>query len=181
MARYIALLRGINVGGKNLLPMESLRKLLEGIGCENVRTYIQSGNVVFDSQSKSASGLSRRIRDCVNEQFCFDAAVIVITPSELESAITNNPFADAISTPSAMHYFFLEKKAKSPDLHRIDSTKGPSERCRLIGKVLYLHAPDGIGRSKLAAIIPKLMDVSVTARNHRTVAKLVDMATARGG
>jgi uncharacterized protein (DUF1697 family) len=101
----------------------------------------------------------------------------LISLSEVEAAITNNPFAEAESEPSSLHLGFLAFTPKDPDLKKLESLKNDSERFRLIGSIFYLHAPDGVGRSKLAANSEKLLGVPMTDRNWNTVCKLKEMAT----
>jgi uncharacterized protein (DUF1697 family) len=177
MYTHIALFRGINVGGKNSLPMKELASMFESLGASKVRTYIQSGNVVFQSASKDISSLSKRIGIEVRERYGFEPHVLVISLSEVETAITNNPFPEAQSEPSSLHLGFLAFTPKNPDLKKLESLKKDSERFCLIGSIFYLYAPEGVGRSKLAARSEKLLGAPMTDRNWNTVCKLKEMAT----
>jgi uncharacterized protein (DUF1697 family) len=177
MRIYVALLRGINVGGKNALPMKDLTSILESLGTINVKTYIQSGNVVFQSASKDMSSFAKRLGIKIREQRGFEPHVLVIGLSEVETAITNNPFPEAESEPSSLHLGFLAFAPTNPDLKKLESLKKESERFCLIGNIFYLHAPEGVGRSKLAASSEKLLGVPMTDRNWNTVCKLKAMAT----
>ncbi|PSB35861.1 DUF1697 domain-containing protein [Stenomitos frigidus] len=177
MHTYIALFRGINVGGKNSLLMKDLASIFEILGASNVRTYIQSGNVVFQSVSKDISSFSKRLGIEIRERCGFKPHVLVIELSEIETAITNNPFPEAESEPSSLHLGFLAFAPENPDLKKLESLKKDSERFCLIGSIFYLHAPEGIGRSKLAASSEKLIGVPMTDRNWNTVCKLKEMAT----
>lgn len=177
MYTYIALFRGINVGGKNSLPMKNLKSIFESLGASHVRTYIQSGNVVFQSASKDISGLAKGIGDEVRKQFGFEPHILVISLTELETAIANNPFSEAKSEPASLHLGFLESPPQKPDLKKLESLKKDSERFCLIGRVFYLHAPEGVGRSKLAASSEKLLGVPMTDRNWNTVCQLREIAT----
>ncbi len=177
MHTYIALLRGINVGGKNSLPMKDLRSILESLGASNVKTYIQSGNVVFQSTSKDGSSFSKRLGVEIRERYGFEPQILVIGYAEIETAIINNPFPEAESEPSSLHLGFLAFVPKNPDLKQLESLKKESERFCLIDHIFYLHAPEGIGRSKLAANSEKLLGVPMTDRNWNTVCKLKEMAT----
>ncbi|HET6725019.1 MAG TPA: DUF1697 domain-containing protein [Gammaproteobacteria bacterium] len=174
MNTYIVLIRGINVGGRTL-PMKDLVILLEDLGCHNVRTYIQSGNAVLQSNEK-ASDLTVSIVKAIKQHRGFSPSVLLLTRAELESAIAGNPFPEAEADPKALHYGFLSAVPSSLDLKRLDSLRMKSERCKLVNKVFYLHAPEGIGRSKLAANSERLLGVSMTDRNWRTVEKIRDMA-----
>jgi uncharacterized protein (DUF1697 family) len=177
MHTHIALFRGINVGGKNSLPMKELASIFEILGASKVRTYIQSGNVVFQSASKDISSLSKRLGIEVRERYGFEPHVLVISLSEVETAITNNPFPEAQSEPSSLHLGFLAFTPKNPDLKKLESLKKDSEQFCLIGSIFYLHAPEGVGRSKLAARSEKLLGAPMTDRNWNTVCKLKEMAT----
>lgn len=172
MATWIGLFRGINVGGNNILPMADLRRDLESLQLTNVRTYIQSGNVVFDSAAKTPSSLTKQIGNRIEQQHGFRPHLLIINREDLLHAIKSNPFRKAVSHPKTLHFFFLAKPAADPDMKGIDNAKSPTENYRLTDRVFYLHAPDRIGRSKLAANAERLLGVVTTARNYRTVDKL---------
>jgi uncharacterized protein (DUF1697 family) len=178
MPTYLALLRGINVGGKNKLPMATLVGLLEELGCRDVNTYIQSGNVVFRSKAGSTSRLEMSIAQAIDERCGFQPQVLVLTLDQLHRAIESNPFPQAEAEPKSLHLFFLAAKPKQPDFAALDRLKRESERYKLDGTVFYLHAPDGIGKSKLAAAAERLLGVPTTARNWRTVGKIKALAKA---
>jgi uncharacterized protein (DUF1697 family) len=173
---YIALFRGINVGGKNTLPMKELVAILEHLGSRNVKTYIQSGNAVFDSNEKKASRLSSKIRVEIKKHRGVEPYVLLLEVEEMEKAIAGNPFPEAESKPNTLHVSFLTSAPMNPDLKTLESLKKENERFLLKGTVLYLHAPEGVGRSKLAASAERLLGVSMTDRNWRTVCKIRDMA-----
>ncbi len=181
MRTYIALLRGMNVGGNNRLPMKDLVVALEDLGCQDVATYIQSGNAVFRSEETEASLLSDRIRAAIKERHGFEPRVLVLGSEEMEKAVRSNPFPEAESEPRTLHLYFLVASPERPDIDALERMMGDRERCVLGDGVFYLHAPDGIGRSRLAANIEKLLGVPTTARNWRTVRKVMDMADQRGG
>ncbi len=176
METWIALLRGINVGGRNILSMAELRADLEELGLKNVRTYIQSGNVVFNADAKHASDLARTIGRHIEERHEIRPHVLVLGRQVLEKAIEANPFPAAVGDPNTLHFFFLEKAPMDPDLTSLEAAKAPTEHYVLKDRVFYLHAPDGIGRSKLAANTEKYLGVVGTGRNYRTVNKLASMA-----
>jgi uncharacterized protein (DUF1697 family) len=173
---YIALFRAINVGGQNALPMKELVTVLEGLGARNVKTYIQTGNVVFESPEKDGSRLSSKMGQAIKKRFGFEPHVLLLEPEDIEEAIKKNPFPEAANDPRALHAGFLASAPPKPDLKALESLKTKSERFRLIDRVFYLHAPDGIGRSKLAARAEKLLGVPMTDRNWRTVCKIQEMA-----
>ena len=176
MKTYIALFRGINVGGKNTLPMKELVVMLEDLGARKVKTYIQSGNAVFVCQEKETSQLAHQIRVEIKKRRGFDPYVLLLGLEDIEKAIRQNPFPEAESNPTALHAGFLAATPDCPDMKTLESLKSDSERFRLIGRVFYLHAPDGVGRSKLAANAERLLGVPMTDRNWRTVSTIQKMA-----
>ncbi len=181
MKTWIALFRGINVGGNRVLPMRSLVATLESIGCADVRTYMQSGNAVFRSATSQAARLAARIRRAVGERHGFEPGVLVLAPAELQRALGDNPFPQAAADPKALHLFFLAEAPRHPDLEGLDAAKAAREAVALVGKVFYLHTPDGFGTSKLAARVERCLGVAATARNLRTVAALVELARSAQG
>jgi uncharacterized protein (DUF1697 family) len=177
---YIALFRGINVGGKNILPMKELAAGLESLGCEDVRTYIQSGNAVFRHVEPKPSNLASAIRSAIRESHGFAPEVLLLTRERLERAVISNPFPDAVAEPSRLHLFFLAATPESPDFDAIEKMRAETERFELTEDVAYLHAPAGIGRSKLAARVEKALGVAGTGRNWRSVTKILEIARSRG-
>lgn len=174
MNTYIALLRGINVGGKNSLPMHELASYFEEMGCEGVKTYVQSGNVVFQNRRKLDERDTAIIAKRILQAKGFEPKILLLTSAELGTAIENNPFPT--DNGKALHFFFLESRAERPDIAQLESAKADTETFHLGDRVFYLHAPDGVGRSRLAASAEKALGVSATARNWNTVAKLIAMA-----
>jgi len=172
---YIALIRGINVGGRNSLPMKELVALFQFHGYRNVQTYIQSGNVVFQSPKSLGAGDSGNIAKAIMDLKGFEPSVMLVNAEILKSAIEENPFPT--DNPKALHFFFLESQAEAPDLDRLMSLKTESERFELGKFGFYLYTPDGLGRSKLGSAIEKALGVAVTARNWNTVDKLASMLT----
>jgi uncharacterized protein (DUF1697 family) len=179
MKAYIALFRGINVGGSHVLPMKDLKLVLEKGGCVDVQTYIQSGNVIFGSAISDSRRLARRLAVCVSRSYGFEPRVLVLTHSELEKAVAGNPYPQAEENPKSLHLFFLVDRPKKPDLKSLESLKTQTEAFVLKDTILYLNTPDGFGRSKLAARIERLLGVEGTARNWRTVTTLLAMITVR--
>jgi uncharacterized protein (DUF1697 family) len=155
---WVALLRGINVGGKNVLKMKELATLLEGVGCLDVKTYIQSGNVAFKSEESNSAALGSKIEAVLNESGGVVARVLVINRAEFGQAMESNPFPQAEESPSALHLFFLSEPSSNPDIELLNTRKADSESFVLTDKVFYLHAPDGIGKSKLAARVERLTE-----------------------
>lgn len=179
MNTYVALFRGINVGGRRVLPMKRLRRILAGLGLEEVRTHIQSGNVVFRTGAGAVSTLSRKISAAIEEVQGFRPEVILLDIADLEKALGQNPFPEAEAEPRTLHLGVLAGNPRYPDLEALEDAKKDGERFHLHGRFFYLHAPHGIGRSKLAAIAEKALGVPLTLRNWRTVLKLRSMAGER--
>jgi len=180
MNTYIALFRGINVGGHNRLLMNDLRSLLGDLGYQNVDTYIQTGNVVFQTEKNNIREISKDIRAEVKNNHGFEPDVLLLTLEEIKDVIESNPFPEAKSDPKSLHLNFLISTPENPDLESLENFKKESERFKLTDKIFYLHAPDGIGRSKLAGKTEKLLGVSMTGRNWRTVQRILQMAEAGG-
>jgi len=167
MEKFVALFRGINVGGNNILPMKELKCLLEENSFHNPKTYIQSGNVVFESEKPPQD-----IKPLIEEKFGFRPECIIINRKEFLEKVGGNPY-DA-TTGKHIHFYFC-KDTPNTNVAKLDALKSETERYSILGKVLYLYAPDGIGRSKLAANMERHLGVVATGRNLNTVNKLVEM------
>jgi len=176
----IALFRGINVGGRNKLPMKELVRELEGLGLSNVTTYIQSGNAVFRDNAKNPAGLTGRIAAAVEASHGFRPRVIVLTLEELRAAAAGSPFPKTEASDKTVHLFFLDEQPTDPDWAKLDAAKVASEEYALSGKVLYLHTPGGFGRSRLAALVERALGAHATARNWRSVTKILELAEEMG-
>jgi uncharacterized protein (DUF1697 family) len=173
---WIGLFRGINVGGRNRLPMKALTATLEAAGFSGVRTYIQSGNVVLGSKAGTASSLAARIVHAVMQAHGFAPKVFVLAAADLKRAADANPFPAGETEPNRLHLFFLAEQPKSADLAALNRLRAGREMFAIKGKVFYLHAPDGMGTSRLAAAAERHLGVDATARNWRTVSALLEMA-----
>ena len=180
MNTYVALVRGINVGGKSL-PMKEFVSILDDLGAGDVKTHIQSGNAVFQSKSDDAPHLASKIGSEIKKRRGFEPRVLVLRLEDVEEAIAANPFPEAESDHATLHLGFLTSVPDDPDFERLESLKKDSERFRLIDRVFYLHVPEGVGRSKLAANAERLLGVAMTDRNWRTVRKITEMAKEVGG
>lgn len=174
MSRYVVLLRGINVGGHNKLPMQAFRDLLETLGCTNVTSYIQSGNAVFDFD-RSANGLDEKIAESIEAGFGFRPMVLVLSGEVFRELADSNPYKDEKVDAKFLHIGFLISPASAPDHERLQSLAANKERYTLTESAFYLFAPNGIGRSKLAASVDRCLGVETTGRNWRTVNKLLEM------
>jgi uncharacterized protein (DUF1697 family) len=175
--QYVALFRGINVGGRHPLPMRELTGILGELGLSAVRTYIQSGNVVFVGEVPDRQALARGISAGVEEAHGFAPAVLLLSAAEFAAAAAGNPYPEGESEPKSLHVGFLAAEP-SPRLEMLEEYRGPRERYALLGRVFYLHAPDGIGRSRLATRIERALGVPTTMRNWRTVSRLLAMLEA---
>lgn len=176
MADRIALLRGVNVGGAGKLPMAEFRAMMEGLGLGRVRTYIQSGNAVFDSELPQKA-LEEMICDGVASKFGFAPETFVRTADEIAEALADHPFTKA--DPACVHVFFLRETPR-PDEGALRAFALPGDGWHVGPCRFTLHTPGGIGRSKLAARLDKHLPGPMTARNLRTLAALLRMADARG-
>lgn len=172
MAVRIALLRGVNVSGAGKLPMAAFRDLLSGLGLGSVRTYIQSGNAVFESDG-DIRALETVIRDAVAARFGFAPETFVLTAAELVDALSEHPFASA--DPRRVHVFFL-RETPEPDVAALRGLALPGDGWHVGPRRFTLHTPLGFGTSKLAERLPRLLPGPMTARNLRTVAELDRMA-----
>ncbi|MCF2948672.1 DUF1697 domain-containing protein [Paraglaciecola aquimarina] len=173
MFKWCVLLRGINVGGNNIIPMKALVSMFEAMGCEQVKTYIQSGNVVLHHIQNDAAELTRLIQQKIAESFHCSPQILLLSVEQFSQALDNNPFVDA--ELKTVHWFFLAQQPTQVDFGTLENIKKPSESFQLLDSVFYLHAPEGIGRSKLVTKVEKCLAVPTTARNGNTVTKLMAM------
>ena len=167
--RSVLLLRGVNVGGHGKLPMAELRAILTGLGAGEVQSYIQSGNLVL------RQALSRdEIAGAIEARFRFRPACLPIAAEDFRAAMEADPLKAARERPKRLHYVFCTGKPAA-DVRAIEAALENGERAELKGRVLYFHAPNGIGRSKFPARAERLLGTPATARNFSTVAKLAEM------
>ncbi|MCZ6855546.1 MAG: DUF1697 domain-containing protein [Gammaproteobacteria bacterium] len=176
MNTWIALFRGINVGGHRKLPMKELVAELEKLGFSDVTTYIQSGNAIFLSDETSAAKLSEKIAHAIETSHGFLPDVMVLSADAFRTAAANNPFPTSAATAKTVHLFFLAEPSDKPELTLLDDVQAHGEDYRLCQQVLYLHTPDGYGNSKLAQKVPRALGVPSTARNWRTVTRILEIA-----
>ena len=177
MTRYVALLRGINVGGNKKVPMAQLRALLERLGFSDVATLIASGNVVFSGKARAPAQLERQLEAAIAEEFGFEVPLVVRTRDELAAAIEANPLPGAEEAPTRFLVFFLSGTPDRKRLAEIDAEAHLPDEFRLHGRELYARFPNGIGRSKLAVVLGSArLGVTSTARNWSTLTKLLELA-----
>lgn len=172
----VALLRGINVGGKHRLPMQQLAEIFREAQCNEVRTYIQSGNVIFRSSPAVVEGLPERIARKIEQRFGFVAPVILRTAAQVAQTVRNNPFLLAGMPEKTLHVYFLADTPSATAIKSLDPDRSSPDAFRVLDRQVYLHLPDGMARTKLtnAYFDSKLSTVS-TARNWATVLTLLEM------
>ena len=179
---HVALLRGINVGGKNKLPMRELVTIFEAAKCTDVRTYIQSGNVVFRAPATLAKRLPVQLADAIDKRFRFRVPVVLRTARELRAVADHNPFLRGGSEPSALHVAFLADRPPAAAVRRLDPERSPPDRFAVRGREIYLCCPNGMARTKLTnQYLDATLATTSTVRNWRTVLELVAMAAGRSG
>jgi uncharacterized protein (DUF1697 family) len=174
--KRIALLRGINVGGHNTIPMAGLRELCAGLGWQDVQTYIQSGNLVFNAAA-GPQALERDLEGAILERFGLKIAVIVRAASAWAEYMDANPFPAATEREPNFVHMLLSKSPAAPDAaERLQERADAGERVALAGEALWIHYPNGAGRSKLSpALLDRMAGSPVTGRNWKTVLKIAEM------
>jgi len=178
MPSHLALLRGINVGGKNKLPMATLVRFFEELGCENVRTLIQSGNVVFDAGPRQLGGLAAKVSSRIEQDLGLSVPVQLRSAGELRKALRVHPLAGAGVDEGALHVGFLAERPSAARVRKLDPERSPGDRFRVVGREIYLLCPNGVARSKLTnAYFDALLGTVSTFRNWRTANKLLAMLT----
>lgn len=173
--RHVAFLRGVNVGGRGRLPMAQLRDICLSLGCSNVSTYIQSGNVVLDDL-RAGKQLAEELEAAIEQHVGFRPVVVTRTPAALERALTDNPYPD---TPdNFLHIGFMSAKPSPQRLATLDDVDCAPEGFTVVGTDIYLNFVDGMGRSKRLGKVAfeRALGVSLTARNLRTVRKVLELA-----
>jgi uncharacterized protein (DUF1697 family) len=173
MPRYVALLRGINVGGKNLIKMADLKACLEDHGLEDVATYIQSGNVVLTSPL-DAKKLRGALETAIAEQLGVSPVVVIRTRRQLADVIAGNPFADADT--DHLHVAFLSEQPDASQVAGLAELDHPPEDIAVRGTEAYFLLPNGLGRAKIPELFGRRVKTPATVRNWRTVNKLLQMS-----
>lgn len=168
MKKYVVLLRAVNVGGKNLVPMKELRSFLQDKGLQSVSTYIQSGNIVLQSEHNP----SKLIQQVIESEFGFEPQLLVLAENEFKQSIVSNPFNE--EEGKLIHFYYCQEPPII-DNEKLQKYCSETERYQQVGRVFYLHAPSGIGRSKLVANIESCLGTESTGRNLNTVRKIEGM------
>lgn len=174
---YISLLRGINVSGQKLIKMDALKKMYQYLNFGNVKTYLQSGNVIFSSIEKDPKKIEKIISQKIKGEFGFDVPVIVLNIKKLKQIIDNNPFAEKKEL-TQLYVTFLASKPAAYDKKIIEDKKLPQEDIAFTDNAVYLFCPKGYGLSKLNNnLIENKLKVSATTRNWKTTLELLKLST----
>ena len=174
--KYVALLRGINVVGKNMIKMEALRATFTELGFANVASYINSGNLVFETTKTDDSKLAKNIHDAIVEDFGFDISVMVRPMAEIENIVANNPFEGQFENDKDVHVFFLGRELTADQENLLLEQANENEFIAVSGRSVYYMLRIGFPDSLLGkSFIDKKLKVAATARNWRTVKKLAEM------
>jgi uncharacterized protein (DUF1697 family) len=177
MAAMICLLRGVNVGGHNQIKMDALRTLCESLKLCNPQTYIQSGNVVFQTKETDAAKLAAKIEAAIEKKHGFRPDVVLRSAAEMREVIARNPFSKRKEVePNKLAVMFLAHEPERVIQDAVRKINPEVEELHLLGRELYIYFPDGMGRSKLPAVLARALKSSGTARNWNTVVKLLEMA-----
>ena len=173
---YVALLRGINVGGKNKLPMTDLIALCTDAGGTAVQTYIQSGNVVFQVEPEAAANLPAKLTALISERFGYRISVVLRSATQIAEIVRSNPFLATGASEETLHVMFLTDLPSAEQAASLDPIRSAPDAFAVCGSEIYLHLPDGVKDTKLtnAYFDAKLATVS-TSRNWKTVTKLLGL------
>jgi uncharacterized protein (DUF1697 family) len=172
-AVHLALMRGINVGGKNMLPMRDLAGMFEDAGCANVRTFIQSGNVIFTATASVSKGLAGVAASKIEERFGYNVPVVLRTAQQLRDVVSNNPFPGA---EEILHVMFLADRPSPAKIAALDPNRSAPDSFIVRGQEVYLQLPNRVAASKLTnAWFDSQLGTVSTLRNWRTVTKLLEM------
>ena len=178
---FVALFSGINVGGNRIVKMAELRAFFEDLGFSDVATYVQSGNVVFRARKGDAAALTKQLEAAFEKKWGFNSRIMVRDAGWYERLVKDNPYPEIAGEPTKLHAYVLEREPTTEEIARLaEKCTGP-ERFEIKGDVLYLHAPDGLGKSVFANLIGRTLKVPGTARNWRSVLALLEMAAKAVG
>ena len=183
MKTYVALLRAINIGARNKIPMGGLKALFADLGHEDVTTYVQSGNVVFRTRAGTESRVAAEIENAITREFGHDVAVLLRSPAELAKIAEGNPFLAGEIDHKKLHVMFLDQRPAAKAVAGLDLDRSPPDAFSVSGRDIYLHFPTrGSGRSKLTiGYFESRLGVRGTARNWRTVTTLLELARQAEG
>ena len=174
----IALLRGINVGGKNRLPMKELVAMFVDAGCDDVRTYIQSGNVLYRRKPTGYEDIPSLISASILDRFGHRIPIITRTRQEFSAVVRANPFAGSDADADKLHVVFLPETPEAASVEALDPDRSPGDKFAVLGREVYLYCPNGFARTKLTnSYFDSRLSTTTTTRNWRTVLKLLELAT----
>jgi uncharacterized protein (DUF1697 family) len=174
--QFAVLLRAVNVGGRNKVPMARLRELADGLGYTGVSTYLQSGNLVVTAEVKKPADVEAAVADAIRADLGVDVAVLARSRKELATVVAANPFADKTSDPKRLHVSFLTAQPAAARLKSLDRSEFDPERYEFGDRCMYQWFPDGVGRSRMAAAPwDRRLGVRGTGRNWRTVTAMLEM------
>jgi uncharacterized protein (DUF1697 family) len=177
MSKFIALLRGINVSGQKQIKMSDLKTLFEATGFQDVKTYIQSGNVIFSAKEKSKRKLGNKSSLAIKSKYGFDVRVIVITPDEIECVLKNNPFFKNKKDAEKLYVIFLSENPLVENIKKLNAINYSPEEYVIDGRYIYLFVPNGYGKAKLNNnLFENKLKVFGTTRNWNTVNKLFGLS-----
>ena len=180
MTRYVALLRGVNLGARNKVSMADLRTLIESLGAEDVQTYVQSGNVVFKSRVRRAASLAGDIEQRIGRELGLEISVMLRTSKQLAEIVAGNPFEASEADGTKLHVTFLAEAPKASLTNALEQEAFEPDEFQVKGREVYLHTPKGYGRSKLSnAYFERQLGVAGTTRNWNTVRKLAELASGK--
>ncbi len=176
--KFLAILRGINVSGQKKIIMAELKSLFESLEFENVKTYIQSGNVIFESEIRNITELKKQIENAIEKEYDFHVTVLIRTEEDILKLISCNPYnpVDLAKEGTKVLVTFLENSPLTGLVGSLETFKGSNESFEVQGDHLYLYCPDGYGKTKLSNnLIGKKLNLQATTRNWKTVIKLSQM------
>ena len=178
MTTYIAILRGINVSGHRVIKMEALKQLMDELNFQNIQTYIQSGNVIFQYKNTGFEKLEKKISDAIASKFDFEVPVVVLEFEELKNILEKNPFViDPTKDIKYLHVTFLATEPEKKNLADINFNQYLPDELNIVGKTIYLYCPNGYGTTKLHnGFFESKLKVSATTRNWKTTNELVAIA-----
>lgn len=173
---HVALLRGVNLGGKNRLPMKDLVLMFTETGCHNVTTYIQSGNVIFSATPSVAARIPAVISAQIGKRFGFQTQIVLRTGVQLRDIVSQNPFLKAGAAEETLHVLFLADLPNSREVEQLDRDRSAPDEFIVRGREVYLRLPQGVGRTKLSNnYFDSKLRTTSTGRNWRTVVKLFEL------
>lgn len=181
LERHVALLRGLNVGGRHVLPMRELADLFRRAGAADVRTYIQSGNVVFRAAPATVDSMARAVETAIVDHYGFASPVVVRSAEALQRAVAANPYAGEVSDPKRLHVGFLAQRPGPEAAAGLDPDRSPPDRACVVGRQLYLDLPNGAARTRFtSAYLDRTLGTVCTVRNWRTTLALLELAAGGG-